>query len=171
MQGMMMNTPLSIIGVLDYAAEVHPDAGIVSVRTEGDLHRQSYRETYKRVAQMAHALRGLGITEGDRVATLAWNGYRHFELYYAISGMGAVCHTINPRLSGEQMGYIVNHAEDQVIFVDTTFVPILAALKDHLPAGLRIVVMTDAEHMPDSPLDLLCYEDLIADLPETYDWP
>ncbi len=171
MQGLMMNRPLSIIDILTYAAEAHADAGIVSARTEGDIHRQSYVETLARVGQLAHALRALGIGEGDRVATLAWNGYRHFELYYAVSGIGAVCHTINPRLSAEQMIYIVNHAEDRVIFVDTTFIPILAGLRDHLPPDLRIVVMTDHDHMPDTPLEVLCYEGLIEGQPDTYDWP
>lgn len=171
MQGMMMNRPLSIISILDYAAEAHPNAGMVSVRTEGDTHRTTYRETYKRAGQLAHALDGLGIEQGDRVATLAWNGYRHFELYYAISGMGAVCHTINPRLSAEQMIYIINHAEDKVIFVDTTFLPIIAALRDKLPEALKVVVMTDKGHMPDTPLDVLVYEDLIDGQDTTYDWP
>lgn len=171
MQGMMMHRPLSIISILDYAAEAHPDAGIVSVRTEGDIHRTTYRETYARVGQLAHALRALGVEEGDRVATLAWNGYRHFELYYAISGIGGVCHTINPRLSAEQMIYIINHAEDRLIFVDTTFVPIIAALRDHLPKDLRVVVMTDHDHRPDTPLEVLLYESLIDGQPTTYDWP
>jgi fatty-acyl-CoA synthase len=168
---MMMNRPLSVIELLRYAAEIHSAGEIVSVRTEGDLHRQTYAETFKRTAQLAHGLAALGVEQGDRVATLAWNGYRHFELYYAISGMGAVCHTINPRLSAEQMLYIVGHAEDRVLFVDLTFVPILEALKDHLPAGLTLVVMTDAAHMPESSLDLQCYEDLIAPHPTEYDWP
>ena len=162
MHGLMMNRPLSVIELLRYAAEIHGAGEIVSVRTEGDLHRQTYARTFQRSAQLAHGLAALGVTQGDRVATLAWNGYRHFELYYAISGMGAVCHTINPRLSAEQMLYIIGHAEDTVLFVDLTFVPILEALKDHLPAGLKIVVMTDASHMPTSALDLHCYEDLIA---------
>ncbi len=171
MHGLMMNRPLSVIELLRYAAEIHGAGEIVSVRTEGDLHRQTYARTFQRAAQLAHGLAALGVTQGDRVATLAWNGYRHFELYYAISGMGAVCHTINPRLSAEQMLYIIGHAEDTVLFVDLTFVPILEALKDHLPAGLKIVVMTDASHMPTSALDLLCYEDLIASHPTDYDWP
>ncbi|MBM2323109.1 MULTISPECIES: long-chain fatty acid--CoA ligase [Marivita] len=171
MHGMMMNRPLSVIELLRYAAEIHSAGEIVSVRTEGDLHRQTYAETFKRTAQLAHGLAALGVQQGDRVATLAWNGYRHFELYYAISGMGAVCHTINPRLSAEQMLYIIGHAEDRVLFVDLTFVPILEALKDHLPAGLKLVVMTDAAHMPTSALDLHCYEDLIAPHPTEYDWP
>ncbi len=171
MHGLMMNRPLSVIEILSFAAEIHGNREIVSVRTEGDLHRQTYRETFARTAQLAHALDGLGVKQGDRVATLAWNGYRHFELYYAISGVGSVCHTINPRLSAEQMIYILNHADDKVLFVDVTFVPILEALKEHLPTGLKIVAMTDAAHMPDSTLDLSCYEDLLAGQPDTYAWP
>ena len=171
MLGQMMHRPLSVIEILKFASENHKSAEIVSVRTEGDIHRYSYAQAFERVAQMAHALGRMGIASGDRVATLAWNGYRHFELYYAISGIGAVCHTINPRLSAEQMIYIIQHADDQVLFVDTTFVPIIAALRSQLPQGLRCVVMTDRAHMPESDLDLLCYEDLIADCPKTYDWP
>jgi fatty-acyl-CoA synthase len=171
MDAMMMNRPLSVIEVLRYAAESHGSREIVSVRTEGDLHRQSYAKTFARTGQLAHGLDALGVGQGDRVATLAWNGYRHFELYYAISGMGAVCHTINPRLSAEQMLYIIGHAEDRVLFIDVTFIPILEALADQLPRDLELVAMTDAAHMPDSKLDLVCYEDMLADHPAEYDWP
>jgi acyl-CoA synthetase (AMP-forming)/AMP-acid ligase II len=171
MQGMMMNMPLRIIDILQFAAVSHPGAEIVSVRTEGDIHRETYAESYARAGQLAHGLAALGVQGGDRVATLAWNGYRHFELYYAISGMGAVCHTINPRLSAEQMLYIIGHAEDKVLCIDLTFVPILEALADQLPTGLTLVAMTDRAHMPDSALDLLCYEELLAGQPETFDWP
>ncbi|WP_373051402.1 AMP-binding protein, partial [Thalassovita aquimarina] len=148
MLGMMMHRPLMISDILTYAAEAHPTAEIVSVRTEGDLHRQTYPETLARVSQLAHALEGHGVRLGDRVATLAWNGYRHFELYYAISGIGAVCHTINPRLSAEQLIYIVNHAEDRMIFVDLTFVPVLQAVADKLPTVEKYIILTDAAHMP-----------------------
>jgi len=171
MLSMMMNRPLSIIEILQYAAQNHLGAEVVSVRTEGDLHRQDYAQTYRRAAQLAHALAKLGVTQGDRVATLAWNGHRHLELYYAISGMGAVCHTINPRLSAEQMTYIVGHAEDRLLCLDVTFVPIIEALRDHLPAGLIFVVMTDRAHMPEAARDMLCYEDLLDGQPDTYDWP
>lgn len=171
MQGLMMNRPLSIIDILVYAAEAHPTEGIVSVRTEGDIHRATYPEILARTGQLAHALGALGVKPGDRVATLAWNGHRHFELYYAISGMGAVCHTINPRLAAEQMVYIVRHADDRVMFTDVTFLPILEALRPQLPDRLRIVVMTDRGHMPDTALDVLCYEDLLVGQPTGYDWP
>ena len=171
MQGQMMHMPLRIIDILRYAAETHEGAGIVSVRCEGDIHRETYAQAYARAAQLAHGLAGLGIGAGDRVATLAWNGYRHVELYYGISGMGAVCHTINPRLSAEQMLYILTHAGDRLLFLDLTFVPLVEALGAQLPEGLRLVVMTDRAHMPDTALELLCYEDLLAGQPETFDWP
>lgn len=171
MHGMMMNEPLSIIEILRYAAGAHPAAGIVSVRTEGDIHRETYAEAYARAGQLAHGLAKLGIGAGDRVATLAWNGYRHFELYYAVSGMGAVCHTINPRLSAEQMLYIIGHAEDRVLCFDVTFTPILEGLAEHLPKDLILVAMTDRAHMPESALDLLCFEELLEDQPTEFDWP
>ena len=135
------------------------------------MHRYTYPDAYARVGQLANALQDMGIEQGDRVATLAWNGYRHFELYYAVSGMGAVCHTINPRLSAEQMVYIIQHAEDRVIFVDTTFVPVIAAIQDQLPSDLKIIVMTDEDHMPESDLPLGCYEDLLAPQAANFDWP
>jgi len=147
MQGMMMNAPLTIIEILRYGAGAHPGAGMVSVRTEGDIHRQRYADTLDRVSRLAHGLGAIGVGSGDRVATLAWNGYRHVELYYAVSGMGAVCHTINPSLSAEQMTYIIHHAGDSVLCVDLTFVPLIEALKDQLPEGLKLVVLTDRAHM------------------------
>ena len=169
MLGSMMMRPLKIADILTFAAEVHPTAEIVSVRTEGDIHRTTYADTAKRVAQLAHGLEKQGAKTGDRIATLAWNGYRHFELYYAISGIGAVCHTINPRLSAEQMTYIVTHANDTMLFVDTTFVPIVDGLRSQWPEGLKVVVMTDRAHMPEG--DYLCYEELLEGQPETHDWP
>lgn len=166
-----MNRPLAIIDLLKFAADSHPDAEIVSVRCEGDVHRETYKQALDRSGQLAGALIALGVSPGDRVATLAWNGYRHFELYYAVSGMGAVCHTINPRLSAEQFLYIVQHADDQVMFVDLTFVPIIEALKAKLPSGLKLVLMTDRDHMPESAVEFLCYEELLAVQPSQFDWP
>ncbi|MEM5581736.1 long-chain fatty acid--CoA ligase [Roseibium sp. AS2] len=172
MKGMMMHRPLKIADLITFAADTYPDGEIVSVRTEGDIHRTTYRETAGRVARLAHGLRGLGVGDGDRIATLAWNGYRHFELYYAVSGIGAVCHTINPRLSAEQMIYIVNHAQDRLLFADLTFVPALEKLRPHFPADLRIVIMTDRAHMPETTLEgVLCYEDILDGQPAEIDWP
>ncbi|MBO9403292.1 long-chain-fatty-acid--CoA ligase [Shimia sp. R9_1] len=169
MLGSMMMRPLNIADILKFAAEIHPTGEVVSVRTEGDIHRQTYAEMAPRVARLANALTTQGLKVGDRIATLAWNGYRHLELYYAISGAGGVCHTINPRLSAEQMTYIVNHAKDTMLFVDTTFVPLVNALRAQWPEGLKVVVMTDRAHMPEG--DFLCYEELLEAESEEFDWP
>ncbi|MBY6164469.1 long-chain fatty acid--CoA ligase [Pseudooceanicola nitratireducens] len=172
MKGMMMHQPLLVSEILEFGAGAYPRAEIVSVRTEGDIHRETYVEFRDRTVQLAHALQSkLGVELGDRAATLAWNGYRHMELYYAISGIGAVCHTINPRLSAEQFIYIVNHAEDKVLFLDTSFVPIIEAVKDHLPKDLAYVIMTDRAHMPDNSFGALCYEELLEGQPTDIEWP
>ncbi len=169
MQGQMQNRPLRIIDILTYAAEAFPDQGLISAREEGDIHRASYPQILERVGQLAHALTALGVKPGDRVATLAWNGHRHFELYYAVAGIGAVCHTINPRLPADQMQYILDHAGDSALFVDPSLAPLLDNVT--LPEGCRVVVMTDAAHMPDAPAGARAYEDLLAQEPGQYDWP
>ena len=172
LRGLMMYRPLLISSIIDFAAEIRSDTEIVSARVEGDLHRYTYADSRRRIAQLAHWLQAYGIRPGDRVATLAWNGYRHFELYYAIAGIGAVCHTINPRLFPDQITYIVNHADYRLLFVDATFAPLVDRLAGGLPATLRTVVMTDRAHMPDAALtDALCYEELLAGQPEAIDWP
>ncbi|AUH32311.1 long-chain-fatty-acid--CoA ligase [Paracoccus tegillarcae] len=171
MMGLMMHRPLLVSEILDYAAEVHPLASVVSRTVEGDLHRTDYPTLRKRAVQLSFALEKLGIRMGDRVATLAWNGFRHLELYYGISGIGAVCHTINPRLSAEQLIYIAGHAQDRLIFADLTFVPALEKLKDHLPSDLRYVIMTDRAHMPENSLDALCYEELLEGQDDDRQWP
>ncbi|KZM50742.1 long-chain fatty acid--CoA ligase [Labrenzia sp. OB1] len=172
MKGMMMHRPLKIADLITFAAEKYPSGEIVSVRTEGDIHRTTYRQTARRIARLAHGLKALGVKEGDRIATLAWNGYRHFELYYAISGVGAICHTINPRLSAAEMTYIVNHAGDSLLFCDLTFVPLLEKLRPQLPDELRIIIMADPDHMPETSLkDASCYEKLLQGQPEEIDWP
>ncbi|MFO1172234.1 MAG: long-chain-fatty-acid--CoA ligase [Hyphomicrobiaceae bacterium] len=170
LNGLMMERPLLISDIIRYAADVHPDGEVVSAAVEGGIHRYTYRDSLARISQLAHALRAQGIGPGDRVATLAWNGYRHFELYYAISGIGAVCHTINPRLFPEQIIYITHHAKDKVLFTDLTFVPLIEKLRDKLPKDMRTVVMTDRAHMPVTG-DHLCYEDMLAGQPADYDWP
>lgn len=172
MLGNMMKRQLNTHDILTYAADVFGNRTITSARIEGDIHQTTYRETAVRSKQLANALQRLGVKDSERVATLAWNGYRHFELYYAITGMGAVCHTINPRLSEEQLVYIVNHAEDRVLFMDLTFVPLVEGLRDKLPEDLIFVVMTDAEHMPETTLPgVLCYEDLVAAESAEFEWP
>jgi fatty-acyl-CoA synthase len=166
--GLMMHRPLLVTDILDYAAEIHPDQEVVSATVEGPLHRASYPQLRRRVARLAHALREIGIGPGERVATLAWNGYRHFELYYAIAGIGAVCHTVNPRLSAEQFAYVVNHARDRLLFFDVSFAPILAGLRDRLPADLRTIALCAPE---DAPEGYDSYEALFDGRPDTIDWP
>ncbi len=173
MLGLMMDKPLNIADILEYAAVYNTDAQIVTRQVEGGIHRYHYADALRRSRRLANALQRLGVEQGDRIATLAWNTYRHFELYYAISGMGAITHTINPRLFPEQIVYIINHAEDRLLFVDLSFLPLLEAIKDHLSVLKGIVVMTDAAHMPAHAAlpGLLCYEDLIADEAEEFAWP
>ncbi len=172
LRGLMMEQPLLISSLIEYAAAQYGDVEIVSRSVEGPIHRTTYGDAHRRSCQLAQALKGLGIGPGDRVATLAWNTYRHFELYYGVSGCGAVCHTINPRLFRDQIVYIVNHAADRIIFTDLTFVPLLESLWEELETPEAVVVMTDSEHMPDSSLPkLLCYEDLLDGQPESFDWP
>jgi fatty-acyl-CoA synthase len=168
----MMHRPLRIVDILTFGEETHSEAEIVSVTVEGGIHRTTYGKTAPRVRKMANALKSLNVKLGDRVATLAWNGYRHFELYYAISGIGAICHTINPRLSAEQMVYIINHAGDSVICVDLTFVPILEALKSQLNSDITYIIMTDSDHMPKTTLqNVVCYEEVLELGEADIEWP
>ncbi len=172
MRGLMMDKPLLITDLIQFAAQYHGDTEIVSRSVEGPIHRYTYAEAYARIQRLANALRALGVEEGDRVATMAWNTNRHFELYFAISGIGAVCHTINPRLFPEQIAYIVNHAEDKVVFADTTFMPLFDALHPNLPTVENYVIMTDREHMPETKVpNPLAYEEIVAAAPETAAWP
>jgi acyl-CoA synthetase (AMP-forming)/AMP-acid ligase II len=172
LKGLMMDRPLSIASIIDYAAEVHPRGEIVSQTIEGGLHRYTYADAHRRIAQAAQALLDMGIGPGDRVATLAMNGYRHFELYYAISGIGAVCHTINPRLAPDQLAYIVNHASDRILFFDTPFAPLIAKMRPHFPASLRYAALTDREHAPQiEGVEVGVYDDLLARRTETFTWP
>lgn len=172
MFGIMMDKQLNIADILEYAALYNTDGEIVTRQVEGGIHRYDYASALSRSKQLANALQRLGVEQGDRIGTLAWNTNRHFEIYYAVSGMGAVTHTINPRLFAEQIVYIVNHAEDKFLFVDLTFVPLLEAIKDLISSVKGIVVMTDAAHMPESTLsNLICYEDLIGSESTTFEWP
>lgn len=172
LMGQMMSAPLLISSIIKHAARYYGSTEIVSRRTEGDLHRYTYRDCELRARKLAQALEALGVAQGERVGTLAWNGYRHLEIYYGVSGMGAVCHTINPRLFPEQIAYIVNHADDQFIFFDATFLPLVEGVAPHCPNVKGWVMMTDRAHMPaESKVDLLCYEDLIDAHDGAYEWP
>ena len=172
MRGLMMDRPLLISSLLEYAADYHGDAEMVSCTADSPVARITYAELRERIKRLANALQGeLGVGLGDRIATLAWNDHRHFELYYAISGIGAVCHTINPRLFPDQIAYIANHAEDRYLFTDPMFLPLLERLAPQLKTLEGIFVLSDEAHMPASALDVRCYESLIADQPATFAWP
>jgi 3-(methylthio)propionyl---CoA ligase len=172
MHGLMMNLPLLISSLIRHASEHHGDTQIVSRLTEGGIHRYTYADAHKRSRQLANALLTLGIKPGDRVGTLAWNGFRHFETYFAVSGMGAVLHTVNPRLYPEQIAYIVNHADDQYVFFDITFAPLIDGIAPHCKNVKGWVAMTDRAHMPVMKTDgILCYEELVAAASDRYEWP
>ncbi|NNF81059.1 MAG: AMP-binding protein, partial [Rhizobiales bacterium] len=172
MQGLMQDWPLLAHKVLDHAATYHPDREIVSRSIEGPIHRQTYTDLNRRARKLASACQKRGIKLGDVVGTMAWNGYRHLETWYAIMGIGAVVHTLNPRLFPEQLVYIIDHADDTCFFVDLTFVPILEAIQDKLPKIKNFVVMTDRKHMPDTKLrGVICYEELLAEGDDDFVWP
>ncbi len=172
MQGLMMDRPLLISAIAEHAATFHGDREIVSVTVDNPMHRYTWADAIARAKKLANALDGLGIERGDRIGTIAWNDYRHLEIYYGTSGAGYVCHTINPRLFPEQLVFIINHAEDRYLFVDPMFVPLIEKIADRLEHIEGIVVLTDEAHMPDTSLDNVhCYETLIADQPDDYDWP
>jgi fatty-acyl-CoA synthase len=172
MHGLMMDLPLLVSGLIRHADRNHGDTEIVSKTVEGSLHRYTYREAHARARRAANALRKLGVKMHERVATLAWNGFRHYELYYAISGMGAVINTVNPRLFGEQIVYISNHAENVALFFDATFIPLVEKLRPQLKTIRHYVLLADREHMPKTGIpNLLCYETLLEQETDAYEWP
>jgi fatty-acyl-CoA synthase len=161
-RGKMQDWPLLVGTIMDHAERVHPTREVVSRSVEGPIHRTNYGEIGVRSRKCAAALKRLGIAAEDRVATLAWNTWRHIELWYGIAHIGAIYHTLNPRLFDEQLAWIINDADDRILFADLTFVPILERLAERCLVGRKLVILTDRAHMPQSSLDLLCYEDLIA---------
>ncbi len=173
MNGSMMDQPLLISTLLTHAERHHGEQEIVSRRIEGDLHRYTYRDLAERSRRLANALAARGIAFGDRVGTLAWNGYRHMELYYAVSGSGAVLHTLNPRLHADQVTWIADHAEDQILFFDLTFLPLVEAIASRVSTIKAFVAMTDRAHMPASSKvpNLLCYEELVEGHSPDFAWP
>ena len=172
MHGLMQEIPLMISSLIRYAAEYHGGRQVVSRSVEGPLHRYGYADCERRARRVARLMERLGVRPGDRVGTLAWNGYRHLELFYGVSGMGAVLHTVNPRLFTEQIVYIVNHAEDRVLFVDLSFVELVEGIVDRLATVEHVVVMTDEAHMPATALPgVACYETLLAGESADYAWP
>ncbi|HKC45666.1 MAG TPA: 3-(methylthio)propionyl-CoA ligase [Burkholderiales bacterium] len=172
LRGLMMDVPLLVSSLIVHADKFHGDTELVSRTVEGPIHRYSYHDAHKRSRQLAQALGRLGAKQGDRIGTLAWNGFRHFELYFGVSGMGAVIHTINPRLFPEQIAYIVNHAEDRYVFFDLTFTPLVEKLAPQAKAVKGWIAMTDRAHLPAAAIpNLLCYEELVAAESGAYEWP
>jgi len=173
MLGQMMQMPLTISSLIEHADACHGDSEIVSRLPEGGIHRYTYRDAHRRSRQLANALHGLQVGSGERIGTLAWNTHRHFEIYYAVSGMGAVCHTINPRLFPEQIAYIINHAEDGYIFFDITFAPLIENLISHCPKVKGWVAMCGHAHLPQGGKipNLLAYDDLVNAHSDDYQWP
>ena len=159
MQGLMMDVPLLVSGLIQHADRHHGGTEMVSKTVEGGIHRHTYRDAHARARRLANALKSLGVGMNDRVATLAWNGFRHFEIYYAVAGSGAVIHTINPRLFPEQIAYIANHAEDKVVFFDSTFAPLIEKLRPQLKTVKAFIPMTEA------------YEKLLEAQSDRFDWP
>ena len=173
MLGLMQDQPLLISMLINHAERHHADTEIVSRRVEGDIHRSNWGTVAKRSRQIANALSGEGLAFGDRVATLAWNGYRHLELYFGISGSGHVLHTLNPRLHPDQLTWIVNHAEDQVLLFDMSFLPLVQAVHAQCPTVKKWIALCDAEALPaDSGIPgLVAYEAWMGAQSEAYDWP
>lgn len=172
MHGLMQAEPLTTSSILEHAERCHGGQSIVSRMVEGPIHRYTYRELAGRSRRLANALLSMGMTGDDVVGTLAWNGFRHVESWYAVTGLGLVLHTINPRLSPEQLTYIINDAEDRIILIDLTFVPLLESIADKLPALRDIVILTDREQMPVTSLrSVHCYEELLEQSPASLHWP
>lgn len=167
-----MDMPLLVSTILRHAERNFPGSEIVSVTADNPLHRYTITDCARRSRKLANALGKLGLKQGDRVATLAWNDYRHLEAYYGIGGAGYVCHTINPRLFPEQLVFIINHAEDRWLLTDPLFVPLLEKLADKIDRIEGFVVLTDEAHMPETTLkNAVSYEALIGDESDSYDWP
>jgi fatty-acyl-CoA synthase len=172
MQGLMMDQPLLVKSIIEFADRVNPNVEIVSYTADNPRHRYTYQEAFQRVRQLANALAGWGLSRGDRVATLAWNDYRHFETYYGISCSGFVAHTINPRLFTEQIEYIINHADDQWVFLDRDFMPLVEGVAGSCPNVKGWVVLTTPEHMPETSLqNVHCYETLLSGQSTDFNWP
>jgi 3-(methylthio)propionyl---CoA ligase len=173
MLGLMQDQPLLISSLIRHAERHHGDAEVVSRRVEGDIHRYTWQGVAKRARQVANALDGMNLLFSDRVATLAWNGYRHLEIYFGASGSGRVLHTINPRLHPDQIAWIANHAEDQVLCFDMTFLPLVQAVHARCPMIRQYVALCDADKLPkDTGIpNLVSYEAWIGGQPTTYQWP
>ncbi len=172
MNGLMMNTQLSLVSIAEHGERVNGNVEIVSVTGDNPRHRYTYRDAYRRARKLASGMAEWGLAPGDRIATLAWNDYRHFETYYAVACSGHVCHTINPRLFPEQVSYIINHAEDQYVFLDPDFLPLVEGVAHECPGVKGWIVLTTEERMPETTLpNAICYDTLVAAGSEDFAWP
>src|SRR5580704_6158741 len=171
MFGLIQDRPLLVSSLLLHADRHHGATEIVTRTVEGPIHRHTIRDAHRRARQLARALRRLGVVQSECVATLAWNTHRHFEFYYAVSGIGAICHIINPRLFHEQIVYIINHADDRYVFFDLSFAPLVAKLTGVCHGVKGWVALTDRAHMPASVPDALCYEEVLAAEDDDFAWP
>ena len=172
MQGLMMDWPLTLPSILEHAALYHPEREVVARNVEGPIHRYGYAEALARTKRLANALLALGVKPGDRVATLAWSTHRHFELYFAATGIGAVLHTINPRLHPDQVAWVANHAEDTVLLFDITFAGLAAETAPKMQTVKTLVALTERAHLPaDAPAGTLVYEELLAKASPDLAWP
>ena len=172
MLGLMMGDQLTITSLMRHGRIINGDSKIVSVVHDNPRHVYTQAECFDRAGQLAHALRKLGLKDGETVGTIAWNDYRHMETYYGVACSGAVCHTINPRLFPEQLVYIINHAEDKFLMVDPMFVPLIEAIEDKLPALQGVIVMAGPDSMPETKLkSVYCYEEILAAESPDYPWP
>ncbi|QOZ67239.1 fatty-acid--CoA ligase [Bradyrhizobium arachidis] len=171
MLGLMQDWPLLCHRIIEHAARIHGKQEVVTRSVEGPIHRTNYAEIHKRALKVSQMLERDGIKLGDRVATIAWNTWRHLEVWYGIMGIGAICHTVNPRLFPEQIAWIINHAQDRIVMTDITFVPVLEKIADKLPSVERYIVLTDKAHMPQTTLkNVMAYEDWIAQADGKFKW-
>jgi fatty-acyl-CoA synthase len=172
MQALMMDRPLTLPQILEYAALYHPEREVVARTVEGPIHRYGYAEALVRTKRLANALKDLGVKPGDRVATLAWSTHRHFELYFAVTGLGAILHTINPRLHPDQVAWVANHAEDSLLLFDITFAELVAQTAPAMETVKTLVALTDRAHLPAAaPTTSLIYEELLAAASPDFEWP
>ena len=171
MKGLMMDYSLTLEKILFRARDVYPETEIISRMADESLHRYRFSDFYKRTVQLMNALRALGVRPSDRVATFAWNTYRHMELYFAIPSMGSILHTLNIRLFPEQLVYIANHAEDEFIFIDSSLTKLIAPLQDQLKTVKKFIVMNDGAPVDPSLKNTLDYEELLSTAPSTENFP
>ncbi len=172
MFGQMQDVPLLVSSLIEYAEKFHAEQEIVTRTLQGPIHRYTYADAGRRARQLAQALLALGVKEGDRVGTLAWNTYRHLEAWYGITGMGAVTHTLNPRLFADQLAYIIHHAGNRFVMIDPTFTGVMESILDQIPTVEGFIVLADRADMPETSLpNVICYEELLAAQDGDHAWP